>query len=616
MDVEKIIWLIMAIPLLAAICSIVFSKARLLQQLFAIIFSAASLIFAIKLYGNQAEFVYQWAGRSFGLDFAIRLYSFSSFILIGAAGFALLIALYGNAFFCIEPSKMALFNFYLFITLLMTNGVALANNLVLLLFFWEGLLFTLYAMIAIGRPGSWKTAVKAVILVGLCDIALMFGIGLVWHKTGTFTISQMKVPMDTVGTIAFFLMVLGATAKAGAIPFHTWIPDAAEDAPLPFMALVPAALEKLIGIYFLARITLDIFVLTPGSIPMQILMYLGVATILIAVMMALIQKDYKRLLAYHAVSQVGYMILGIGTAVPAGIVGGIFHMINHAMYKSCLFLTGGSVERQCGTTSLEKLGGLFRKMPITAVCFIVAACAISGVPPFNGFFSKELVYDGALEAGKIFYIGALLGSVLTAASFLKLGHSAYFGALQPQNQNVKEAPASMLIPMITLAGLCTLFGLWNALPLRALVQPAIGEKVLEGHDFSGLPHNIILIVLSLMALALAILNHIFGVKRAGGKAVGASDHIHYAPVLRTIYDLAERRFFDLYDVGLKFLGVLALILNFFDRFINWLSDGFGVGVAMFVSRWLSARHSGSYPKYLVWLIAGAAIIIWFILKDK
>ena len=129
-----------------------------------------------------------------------------------------------------------------------------------------------------------------------------------------------------------------------------------------------------------------------------VMMTIGAVTILLAVMMALIQKDYKRLLSYHAISQVGYMILGIGTALPVGIVGGLFHMINNAMFKSGLFLTGGAVEKQTGTTDLHNLGGLGRKMPVTFACFLMLALSISGVPPFNGFFSKELIFDGALKA--------------------------------------------------------------------------------------------------------------------------------------------------------------------------------------------------------------------------
>ena len=169
-------------------------------------------------------------------------------------------------------------------------------------------------------------------------------------------------------------------------------------------------------------------------------MIVGRRDILLAVMMALVQKDYKRLLSYHAISQVGYMILGIGTALPVGIVGGLFHMINNALYKSCLFLTGGSVEKQAGTTDLAKLGGLARKMPVTFVCFLVAALSISGCPPFNGFFSKELVYDAALERHIVFYLAALLGTFLTAASFLKLGHAAYLrqARSEPRSRSAKR----------------------------------------------------------------------------------------------------------------------------------------------------------------------------------
>ena len=136
-------------------------------------------------------------------------------------------------------------------------------------------------------------------------------------------------------------------------------------------------------------------------------------------------------------------------------------MINNAIYKSCLFLTGGAVEKQAGTTDLEKLGGIGSKMPITFACFIITAASISGIPPFNGFFSKELVYDGALERGRIFYIMAVAGSFFTMASFLKLGHAAFLGKISEKNKNVREAPVAMLLPMIILASICVLFGIYN-----------------------------------------------------------------------------------------------------------------------------------------------------------
>jgi NADH-quinone oxidoreductase subunit L len=410
------------------------------------------------------------------------------------------------------------------------------------------------------------------------------------------------------------LLVIGAISKAGSMPFHSWIPNAATDAPLPFMAFLPASLEKLLGIYFLSRITLNMFDLRPDSWMSPLLMTVGVITILLAVMMALVQKDYKRLLSYHAISQVGYMILGIGTAVPAGIVGGIFHMINHAMYKSGLFLTAGSVEKQTGTTDLAQLGGLGRKMPVTFLCFFITAASISGVPPFNGFFSKELVYDGALQRNFIFYAGALLGSFFTAASFLKLGHAAYFGKGRPQNDRVKEAPASMLFPMLVIAGMCVLFGFWNALPLHGLIQPILGEK-LEGEDFAGWPKTAMLVILTVVTLGGAILNHIWGV-RASGSGLGAVDHIHHSPGLAGIYNKAERGVFDPYNWGVWAANKLSKVAWRLDRLVDWIYDRAAPGVSGWLSRGIRAAHNGDYSMYIVWSLAGAIMVLWFLAKGN
>lgn len=354
-----------------------------------------------------------WVG--YGLELSFRLDHFGLFIAGAIAAFSFLIALYSIVFMRDKPHA-GQFYAYLFLTVLFAEGAVLSNNLILLLFFWEGLLLTLFGMIFIGRKEAYKTAIKAFIIIGITDLCMMFGIGLTGKLAGTFTLSQINLPLTGLGSLAFIFLMIGAIAKAGSMPFHSWIPDAALDAPLPFMALIPGAMEKLVGIYFLTRISLELFKLEPGSWLSLLMMTIGALTILLAVMMALIQKDFKRLLSYHAISQVGYMILGVGTAVPVGIVGGLFHMINNALYKSCLFLSGGAVEKEAGTTDLSKLGGLAWKMPITFACFAVAAVSISGVPPFNGFFSKELIYDAALERGWIFYLAAVAGSFFTAAS--------------------------------------------------------------------------------------------------------------------------------------------------------------------------------------------------------
>ncbi len=507
---NNIIFYPIIIPVIAALLVLVISKKDFwIKSLVSFAGVTINLICSIFLFGKIAVISIPWTG--FGLNFSLRLYHFSSFILLASAGFSFLIVLYSLVFMK-GRQNLKQFHLFLLITVSMVNGAVLANNLLLMLFFWEGLLITTFVLIMAGGKKSFPTAVKALVLVGVSDLLMTLGIIMTGYLAGTFEMDKINLALNHWGSIAFIFLMIGAIAKAGSMPFHSWIPDAALDAPLPFMAFLPAALEKLLGIYFLARISLNLFQFNPGSSMSTLMMTIGAITILLAVMMALIQTNYKKLLSYHAISQVGYMILGIGTALPIGIVGGIFHMINHAMYKSCLFLTGGSVEKQTGTTDLYELGGIGRKMPITFICFVVAAAAISGVPPFNGFFSKELVFDGALLSGKTFYIVALAGAFLTAASFLKLGHAAFLGKPSKDISSVKEASWAMLTPMIVIASGCILFGVYNPLPLKSLIQPILGTR-LEGHNFSGLPHNWTLVYISIGVLLLALLNHMYGVAK-------------------------------------------------------------------------------------------------------
>jgi NADH-quinone oxidoreductase subunit L len=331
--------------------------------------------------------------------------------------------------------------------------------------------------------------------------------------------------------------------------------------------------------------------------------------------MALIQRDAKRLLAFHAISQVGYMILGIGTGTTVGIVGGLFHMVNHAMYKGTLFLTAGAVERQAGTTDLAQLGGLARRMPVTFACFAVAACSISGVPPFNGFYSKELVYEGALERGAVYYGAALLGSFFTAASFLKLGHAAFLGRYRAggPEPTVREAPWAMLVPMIVIAAGCVLFGLGNALPVRGFIEPAVAAHLEPGHHLAGaLPASPFLAWMTVLVLAGAVAHHFEGVRRAGSP-LGAVDHIHHAPVAQRLYDLAERRAFDPYENALRLLNVMARAAMAVDRAVDFLVDRVASGIAAALAAISRALHSGTHARYLAWVVAGTALLVFTLL---
>jgi len=495
------------------------------------------------------------------------------------------------------------------------NGAVLANNFVVFMFFWGGLLLTLYGLITIGGPESYKTAQKSFILLGFCDFCLLLGIGLLWYATGKLSMSEISVKPEGILIASFILMVIGATGKAGAMPFHTWIPDAAKDAPVSVMAFLPASLEKLLGIYLLSRICLDFFRLEINSGLSIFLMTLGALTIVLAVAMALIQKNLKRLLSYHAISQVGYMILGIGTGTVFGIAGGIFHMLNHAIYKSGLFLSAGAIEHRAGTTDLSKLGGVARFMPVTVLSFSVCALAISGVWPFNGFVSKEMIFHGSYETGYlIFTIAAWLGAILTFASFLKAGHSLFAGKQGEEIAPVKEVPVTMYIPMLLMAFFCILFGVFSWIPLKLFIEPVIAgyaapEEIakLGAHPLS-LFNPIALISMGCLLVASGM--HYYGWKKSGKIPSLASEPVHGLPVINTVYNWAENRVFDLYDLGIMALKIFAVTVYYsVDRLIDVIYTHVITFIGGLFTKFLRLLHNGYYANYLAWFITGLVVII-------
>jgi len=598
---------------LAIVLLLIPRRVRLLREILAVAGSSVLVYLAFALFAvKNLELSVPWLGM--GIDFELRLFHFSSFILIALSGFLFLITLFSTVKMKDAP-RVREYYAYLFLTAAFANGAALANNFVPLLFFWEGLLVTLYGFITLGgKLTSNRTAVKALLISGFCDFSMIMGIGILWSISGTLTMSKVSVEPTGLAAVAFILMMVGAIGKAGAMPFHTWIPDAALDAPVTFMAFLPAAFEKLLGIYLLARISLDFFKIRPGSGLSILMMTIGAATIVLAVFMALIQKDFKKLLSFHAISQVGYMVLGVGTGLPIGIAGGLFHMINHAMYKCGLFLSAGSVEHRTGTTELKRLGGLRKEMPLTAFGFTVCALAISGVWPLNGFVSKEMVFHGAIETGYIvFAIAAWLGAILTFASFLKAGHSVFFGERSKDVPAVRESPAPVVIPILILALLCIIFGVYNKLPLTLFIQPVLAGHVEGGESLDFTPHALALgnpvALISIACLILAFLLHRYGFLKSGRKPYLASSVVHDLPVFHKIYDLAEARVFDLYEQGVKVLQGLSMVLfKGIDRPIDFVFEKVVTAAGGRLTGILRKAHNGHYANYLAWCLAGLIIV--------
>ncbi|MEG1547684.1 MAG: proton-conducting transporter membrane subunit [Clostridia bacterium] len=594
------------LPVFIGIVMLLLRKHHGLLAVLCGVYAFIQLVPALALFlGDEIRLALPLSGL--GIELSLRAYGYSALFVMLAAVFFLFSSLYG-AVYLRNSAHMGRFMFYLCVSLGMINGAMLSDNLVAMLFFWEGLLCTLFGMLLIGNMDKPKTAIKALALSGTADLLLMCGIIITGVNSGTFNLSGMsKLPLTGTGGLGFALMFLGAVGKAGCMPFHSWIPDAANDAPTPFLVALPGSLEKLLGIYLAARLVSNIYDVAPGGGMSIAVMTLGTLTIIFAVGMALIQKDMKRLLSYHAVSQVGYMVLGIGTCLPIGIIGAAFHMLNNALYKSCLFMVAGNVERQTGTTDLRKLGGLSRCMPVTAICFIMCALAISGVPPFNGFFSKELIFDAALESGIVFYIGALLGALLTAISFLKMGRAAFSGKLRiPAGMAKKchEPPLGMLLPMGVLAFVCLGFGVFNTLPLDGLLGPAFGYA----QSYSGWPHSAVLVAVSMAVLLLAVLDHVYGCKRSGS-AINAADHIHELPGLRSVYHAAERQAFDPYVLLMRAVNLFSGICVWIERSVSWFYDVALLRAVKWGGNMLHFANNGKLSRYLALAFCGVLCIV-------
>jgi len=601
-----------------------------------IVLSLSLIIF----FAGEIDCSYNWL-KNFGVDFSLRGYIFSSFCVVFVSLFGFLIVIYSIKFFA--EKKVPGYYGFLLINLGAVNGALLSNNLIVLLFFWGIALLTLYGLLRNSENEySYNTATKAFFIVGFADFCLLLGTAFLWYLSGTTKISNIHLPIaQPLATTAFVLMSFGALAKAGSMPFHTWIPDAAKDATVPVMAYLPASLDKLLGIYLLARIACDLFVMNTGL--GLFLMIIGAFTILAAVFMALIQHDMKKLLSYHAVSQVGYMVLGIGTGNAIGVAGGIFHMLNNAIYKSCLFLCSGAVEKQAGHTDLDKLGGLAKVMPVTFIACLIASFSISGVPPFNGFVSKWLIYQGIIQAGLnshgtffgyiwwIFLISAMFGSALTLASFMKLIHATFLGNKQPSGE-ISEVHWSMLLPQVVLAVLCVVFGIFAfQLPLKLFILPSLStfnsqlSTVFIGFWQPGLATTLIIAGL-IMGCGIYLLGNIKVRENKpfiGGETLPDEVRVTGTDFYQTIKELgifsllykkAEDGFFDFYNWGVGIVKIIGKILYIWiDKLtyktVNWIAK-----LTRIVGNFTRQLHGGLLSVYLSWSLLGLIILLFILCK--
>jgi multicomponent Na+:H+ antiporter subunit D len=383
------------------------------------------------------------------------------------------------------------------------NGVVLAGDIFNLFVFLEIASLASYALVGFGcEHEELEAAFKYMVLGEVASMFVLFGIGIVYGNTASLNMAVISKYVSANGlnnglAFSLALFIAGFGLKAALVPFHAWLPDAHPSAPAPISAMLSGVLIKALGIYALSRIIVNVL-----GVSVQVswvLITLGLLSMVIGVFLAVGQWDFKRLLAYHSISQMGYVMLGIGMAAlilsrggnPAwaslAMLGGLFHLMNHAVFKSLLFLTSGSVEMSTGTRQLKQLGGLAEKLPITRSTCTIASASIAGIPPFNGFWSKLILVIAAVQA-KFYALAAVtvLVSIVTLISFLKVQRYVFLGSLPENLKSTVEHRGLMAFAMICLAVLCVLMGaLVIYEPLRTAVLDNAVVALTDGLAYAG-----------------------------------------------------------------------------------------------------------------------------------
>jgi len=370
--------------------------------------------------------------------------------------------------------------FYALLLLMMLglNGVLLVRDLFSLYVYLEIVSIASYVLVAFSlKWDGIESALKYLLLSVVATGLILVGLGIMYLNLGTLEFAELKLLLaagsgpNTVFLLAAALFIAGFGLKAAIMPFHAWLPDAHPSAPAPISAMLSGVVIKVAGVYALTRLFFDIYP-SPARI-LNVFLILGVVSMIGGALIAYFQSDIKRMFAYSSISQIGYILIGLGLGNPLGLIGALFHVLNHALFKSLLFLNSGALQYRTHTRDMNEMGGLEHRMRVTGITSIFGTLSIAGVPPFNGFWSKLFIILGALAAKQ--YVVAVLAiflSVFTLGYFLLMQRRVFFGKLNLKWQDLKEVPLTMSLAMIFLAAQCLLVGIFFNEVLRYLVEPA------------------------------------------------------------------------------------------------------------------------------------------------
>jgi NADH-quinone oxidoreductase subunit L len=541
----------------------------------------------------------------------------SALFLLVITGIGSLIHIYSTAYMHEETTPhfaryFAYLNLFVFSMLLLVLG----SNFVVMFVGWEGVGLCSYLLIGywFGNNNYNNAAKKAFVMNRIGDLGFLLAVFWMLQQFGSITYAEIfakaasaPVPVITGITILLFI---GAMGKSAQIPLYTWLPDAMAG-PTPVSALIHAATMVTAGIYMIARSNV-MYSLAPIS--QNLVAIIGVSTALLAATIALKQNDIKKVLAYSTVSQLGLMFLALGVGA---YTAGVFHVMTHAFFKALLFLGAGSViHAMHHEQDIMNMGGLRKKLPITHLTFLIGCLAISGIPPFAGFFSKDEILTAALIKSPVLYALGVMTSVMTAFYMFRLyflTFSGKFRGTHEQEHHLHESPFAMTFPLVVLA-LLSFVGGWVGIPalfaedahlLSAFLSPVLGSPTGEAHHLSySLEWTLMGILLSFIVVAILFTRRLFGREFKGENTTeGLSGVLANKWYVDELYNAIIVKPLDV------FAGFLARVVD--NKIIDGLVNGVGKAV-QFSGRQMRFLQSGQVGSYI--LIMMISIILFFIFQ--
>ena len=542
-------WLIPLFPLVSFLLLIIFGKKiREGSSVLSIFFVFLSFIFAVLVLierFSEASVKHKWVWLRTGdidISFGFEVTALGALMLFIVTLVSLLVHVYSKGYMKGEE-RLPTFYAYLGLFTFAMLGLVISPNLLQLYIFWE--LVGLGSFLLIGfyffKEEAKAAAKKAFIMTRIGDVGLFIGMILIFWHAGSFEYDAIFRAVHTgdlpptMITITAILIFIGAMGKSGQFPLHTWLPDAMEG-PTPVSALIHAATMVAAGVYLVATM-FPLF--SASAVAMQAVAIVGAFTAIFAASIGLVQTDIKRVLAYSTVSQLGYMMLALGSA---GYVAGVFHLTTHAFFKALLFLAAGSVIHAVHTQNINKMGGLQKKMKVTGALFLIGTLAISGVPLLSGFFSKDEILAAAWMNGNyVLFILAVIAAFLTAFYMFRLYFLVFTGEAK-MKEDVHESPRIMTYPMIVLGVLAVVAGYintpWFGTFLGDWLTKDVAFKAREVHGPVW-----IMIVATLVSFAgIALAYFIYGKKSISRDWAGGEE--------TTLYNLLKEKYYvdELYNM--------------------------------------------------------------------